>query len=157
MVMRVRHPLKSVITCIAYYSISAIDIVRRNCDFANAIAQWIRDSSQGGRWYELVNDMSASHSTSNRAVPLNIVLFRGKSGTLYPPEAKDGAVHLVKAINETREIFVTITSWCGIGAVRIAVSNWRTARNNESFQTELDAVLRILRGVMEQTGSARVD
>jgi hypothetical protein len=93
--------------------------------------------------------MSADDSTAKRAVPLNIVLFRGKPGTLYPPEVKDSANSLVKAINGTREIFVTITSWGGIGAVRIAVSNWRIARNTDLYPGELAAVLRILRGVMD--------
>jgi len=93
--------------------------------------------------------MSAKDPAAKRVVPLNIVLFRGKSSTLYPPEVKDSANRLVKAINDTRKIFVTITSWGGVGAVRIAVSNWRTARNAELFASELAAVLRILRDVMD--------
>lgn len=123
--------------------------MNRNCNFADAISQWIRNPDEGGQWYELVNDMSAKDPAAKRVVPLNIVLFRGKSSTLYPPEVKDSANRLVKAINDTRKIFVTITSWGGVGAVRIAVSNWRTARNAELFASELAAVLRILRGVMD--------
>lgn len=99
--------------------------------------------------------MSTNDPIAKRAVPLNIVLFRGKTGTLYPPEVKDSAMRLVKAINDTREIFVTISSWGGVGAVRIAVSNWRTGRNTDLFPTELAAVLRILRGVMEPSSLKR--
>jgi len=58
---------------------------------------------------------------------------------------------LVKAINDTRRIFVTITSWEGIGAVRIAVSNWRTANGEGGVEasSELVEVKGVLSEVMQ--------
>jgi hypothetical protein len=123
------------------------DIVRRNCDFAICIAKWLQDPRMGGEWYELVNGTT---SPAERAVPLNIVLFRGKEGSRYPPSDPGSAARLVKAINETRRIFVTITSWDGLGAVRIAVSNWRTANDENGVEasSELVEVLSVLTDAM---------
>lgn len=45
------------------------------------------------------------------------VLFKAKSAELNN--------ELVQKINETRQMFVSGTSWKGEKAVRIAVSNWR--------------------------------
>jgi hypothetical protein len=123
--------------------------VRRNCNFANCIAKWLQDPQAGGQWYELVNGIN---SPGERTVPLNIVLFRGKEGSRYPPSDPGSAARLVKAINETRRIFVTITSWDGVGAVRIAVSNWRTANGKTSVEasSELAEVKAVLTQVMRE-------
>jgi hypothetical protein len=123
--------------------------VRRNCNFANCIAKWLQDPQAGGQWYELVNGIN---SPGERTVPLNIVLFRGKEGSQYPPSDPGSAARLVKAINETRRIFVTITSWDGVGAVRIAVSNWRTANGKTSVEasSELAEVKAVLTQVMRE-------
>ncbi|KAG7562513.1 hypothetical protein FFLO_02092 [Filobasidium floriforme] len=125
------------------------DIVRRNCDFANCIAKWLQDAQAGGEWYELVNGTT---SPGERTVPLNIVLFRGKEGSRYPPSDPGSAARLVKAINETRRIFVTITSWDRVGAVRIAVSNWRTANGKSGVEasSELAEVKAVLTQVMRE-------
>ena len=121
--------------------------MRRNCDFANCIAKWLQDAQAGGEWYELVN---GTNSPGERTVPLNIVLFRGKEGSRYPPSDPGSAARLIKAINETRRIFVTITSWDGVGAVRIAVSNWRTANGKSSVEasSELAEVKSVLTQVI---------
>ena len=123
--------------------------MRRNCNFANCIAKWLQDPQAGGQWYELVNGIN---SPGERTVPLNIVLFRGKEGSQYPPSDPGSAARLVKAINETRRIFVTITSWDGVGAVRIAVSNWRTANGKTSVEasSELAEVKAVLTQVMRE-------
>lgn len=123
--------------------------MRRNCNFANCIAKWLQDPQAGGQWYELVNGIN---SPGERTVPLNIVLFRGKEGSRYPPSDHGSAARLVKAINETRRIFVTITSWDGVGAVRIAVSNWRTANGKSSVEasSELAEVKAVLTQVMRE-------
>lgn len=106
----------------------------------------MQDPEAGGRWYELIN---ANPSSAEKAVPLNIVLFRSKKGSKIPPR---DAGRLVKAINETRRIFVTITSWNETGAVRIAVSNWRTARGDDGVEAspELAEVKRVLTAVMQE-------
>lgn len=59
---------------------------------------------------------------------------------------------MIKAINETRRIFVTITSWDGVGAVRIAVSNWRTANGESGVEasSELAEVKAVLTQVMRE-------
>lgn len=123
--------------------------MRRNCDFANCIAEWLQDPQAGGEWYELAN---GTNSPGERTVPLNIVLFRGKEGSRYPPSDPGSAARLIKAINETRRIFVTITSWDGVGAVRIAVSNWRTANGKSSVEasSELAEVKAVLTQVMRE-------
>ena len=123
--------------------------MRRNCNFANCIAKWLQDPQAGGQWYELVN---GPNSPGERTVPLNIVLFRGKEGSRYPPSDPGSAARFVKAINETRRIFVTITSWDGVGAVRIAVSNWRTANGESGVEasSELAEVKAVLTQVMRE-------
>lgn len=124
--------------------------MRRNCAFANAVASWIKDPSTGAKSYTLINEIPPSTSTSNRLVPLNIVLFRARENTSFPPSIADSAAKLVKAINDTRRIFVTVTSWEGLGAVRIAVSNWRTAKGWERVEEseEFREMVDVLEGVM---------
>jgi hypothetical protein len=76
-------------------------------------------------------------------VPLNIVLFGGSATSPFPPSdvpGQDGAPALTAAINATRRMYVSGTKWRGVGAVRLAVSNWRTGRDGEDF----DAVKRVL-------------
>lgn len=71
------------------------------------------------------NDLSSSG-----IVPLNIVLFApsldSKLGKDAATTDKDAGALLAAAINGTREMYVTGTKWMGRGAVRLAVSNWRT-------------------------------
>jgi hypothetical protein len=62
---------------------------------------------------------------------MNIVLFRGSAESPFPPNDPSSSVRLTAAINETRRVYVTGTSWRGGGAVRLAVSNWRTGGGGE--------------------------
>ena len=65
-----------------------------------------------------------------------IVLFSAKSDGLNND--------LVRRINETREIYVSGTSWHGRPAARIAVSNW---------QVEVSRDFNRVRGVLESIAS----
>lgn len=129
--------------------------MERNCEFASRIARWIDDPEAGGRWYTLINAQRAprtqgtpngTSTTGIATVPLNIVLFRGTETSPFPPSDKTSATRLLHAINAQRLIFVTATSWAGVGALRIAVSNWRTAGEGEG---DWEAVVRALMGAMK--------
>lgn len=128
----------------------SVEIIQRNCDFANAIARWIDDPNTGGKHYTLINKIDGT-STGGRIVPLNIVLFRCTENTAFPPSAVDSAARLVKAINDSQRIFVTVTSWEGVGAVRIAVSNWTTAKDAENVESseEFREIREVLLHVMQ--------
>jgi hypothetical protein len=116
-----------------------VDIVARNCNFAQEIAGWMSDRSQGGQWYTVIN------ADPNHSVPLNIVLFRSRPDTPFPPHDAASTPRLLHAINSQRLIYVTATSWEGVGALRIAVSNWRTGLEGDA---DYDAVVGALSGAM---------
>ncbi|KAF4501712.1 l- -diaminobutyrate decarboxylase [Fusarium agapanthi] len=71
------------------------------------VAAFLRDSE----YYELLPDDGA-----NLNEIFMIVLFRAKNSTVND--------ELVQIINETRQMYVSGTSWKGEKAVRMAVSNW---------------------------------
>jgi len=99
------------------------DIVRRNCAFAQRVAAYLHAHPA----YELLNISSDWESDGDAPiVPLNIVLFSGAPGSRYPPSREGSSAELTAAINATRRMYVTGTKWGGVGAVRLAVSNWRT-------------------------------
>ncbi|BEI81716.1 hypothetical protein CcaverHIS002_0208760 [Cutaneotrichosporon cavernicola] len=97
------------------------DIVRRNVAFARRVAAHIASHPS----YELLNQ-SPEWLVNDEPVPLNIVLFRGAPGSRFDPTAADAHSRLTAAINDTRRMYVSGTQWAGNGAVRLAVSNWRT-------------------------------
>lgn len=102
------------------------DIVRRNITFARQVAQYISDSP----YYELLNP---SPSSAEGIVPLNIVLFRGSKASGFPPDVEGSSGALTEKINKTRRVYVTGTKWRGEGAIRLAVSNWRTGLSGDDF------------------------
>ncbi|KYK60319.1 hypothetical protein DCS_01456 [Drechmeria coniospora] len=83
-------------------------LVAAMVDISRRIAAFLRDSTH----YELLPDGSASLDDI-----FMIVLFRAKDDMLNDV--------LVDRINETRQMYVSETSWGGSKAVRIAVSNWK--------------------------------
>ena len=89
--------------------------------------------------WEVLNDRPEARE--HAGVPLNIVLFRGSAGSRYPPSDKDSAGRLTAAINATRDIYVSATTWRGIPAVRIAVSNWRTGTGGEAEFEKVKSIL----------------
>lgn len=114
------------------------DIFRRNIAFAQKVAQFINASPH----YELLN---FSPHGIEALVPLNIVLFRGSPSSPFSPSDAQASARLTEKINATRDIYVTGTKWRGEGAIRLAVSNWRTGLDNDEFEK----VKHILASVME--------
>lgn len=110
------------------------DIIRRNVAFAQRIASYLASHPS----YQLLNT-SPDWLTNGQVIPLNIVLFRGAPGSRHGDEA-DSHTKLTAAINGTRKMYVTGTQWRGMGAVRLAVSNWRTG----------DADWEIVKGVLDE-------
>ncbi|GMK55080.1 hypothetical protein CspeluHIS016_0201360 [Cutaneotrichosporon spelunceum] len=113
------------------------DIVQRNVAFARRVAAHIAAHPK----YELVN-RSPAWLVNDVPVPLNIVLFRGAPGTRFDPHGADAHSRLTAAINGTRRVYVSGTQWGGTGAVRLAVSNWRTGED------DFDVVCAVLDEVM---------
>lgn len=116
-----------------------LDIFMRNCEFAQRIVGWMSNPSHGGQWYTVVN------ADPTDSVPLNIILFRAKVNTPFPPSDATATPRLLHAINSQRLIYVTATSWEGVGALRIAVSNWRTGLEGAR---DFEAVVEALSGAM---------
>lgn len=101
------------------------DLIRRNVEFARAIARSLPAS------YELLNGPE---------IPLNVVLFRGTEGSKFSTEDPGSGQRLCNAINQSRTIYVTPTMWQGKGAARLAVSNWRTGSDEREVKIVLDVL-----------------
>lgn len=105
------------------------------------------DPAAGGKWYTVVNAVdSPNDPTKTARVPLNIVMFRGSEVSDFSPTEPTSTTRLLHAINRQRLIYVTPTSWAGVGALRIAVSNWRTGLDGEG---DFEAVVKALSGAMQ--------
>ncbi|WVW78763.1 hypothetical protein I302_100725 [Kwoniella bestiolae CBS 10118] len=115
------------------------DIVTRNILFARSVAQWISESKS----YELLNPSPSYLSSSGAIIPSNIVLFRATGDSPFPPSDPSASVKLTKAINDSRRMYVSATSWRGNGAVRMAVSDYLTEEGRD---------LGIVLEVLEQVG-----
>ncbi|CUA77030.1 hypothetical protein RSOLAG22IIIB_06466 [Rhizoctonia solani] len=107
------------------------ELVSRNIAFARKVAEWMY-TGPGSKWYQVLN---IDTGTVPGQVDLNIILFRAKSGCgldVYASENPTGSSMLVNTINETRRIYVTPSVGSdGLGAVRLAVSNWMTGLGDE--------------------------
>lgn len=80
-------------------------------------------------------------------MPLNIVLFSGSAASTFPPDEEGSSARLAAAINATRKMYVTGTKWRGVGAVRLAVSNWRTGRDgSDDFKIVTEVLDQVVRG-----------
>jgi hypothetical protein len=67
---------------------------------------------------------------------------------------KDAGALLAAETNGSREMYVTGTKWMGRGAVRLAVSNWRTGlqegeQGGGKGESDLEVVQRVLRAIAE--------
>lgn len=98
-------------------------------DLCRRIAVFLRESPH----YELLPDENA---------PLEgifmILLFRAKDTTVNDS--------LVEKINQTREMYVSGTSWKGNKAVRIAVSNWKV---------DVDKDFLVVKGILTAAAEGR--
>ncbi|MCO5585386.1 hypothetical protein L7F22_039319 [Adiantum nelumboides] len=122
------------------------EMVERNLHFAARVRQWLRSS----QYYQVLTPASSSldskftpHNGRLRAAPgernpprweddfwaTTVVLFRPHPKTC-PIEAfkdeKQGHLRFIDAVKHNRIIYISPGSFCGIGAARIAVSNWYT-------------------------------
>ncbi|QRV92139.1 Pyridoxal-dependent decarboxylase conserved domain [Ceratobasidium sp. AG-Ba] len=117
------------------------ELVARNVGFARRVGEWMH-TGPGSKWYEVLN---ANTGLVPGKVDLNVVLFRPKAGCGIPGfEGPTGGVKLVKAINETRRMYVSP----GVGgAVRLAVSNWATGFNDgdEDFKVVVEVLEAVMR------------
>ena len=117
------------------------EMIRRHVEFARKLGRWM-SSGEGSKWYEVLNlSLSLSSvSPSEAVVPLNIVLFRARAGpqcpSIYSPASSDGlgSSRLVRAINDTRRLYVSPAE----NAVRIAVSNWMTGLPRPHYPANKD-------------------
>jgi hypothetical protein len=133
-----------------------VDIVRRNCAFAQRICEWMSDPEAGGKWYTVVNATNHPTGPSAISVPLNIVMFRGSQDSEFPPSDPTSTTRLLHAINRQRLIYVTPTSWAGVGSLRIAVSNWRTGLDGDGdFNAVVEALSVAMQGSHEDCSQSQ--
>ncbi|KAF9517184.1 hypothetical protein BS47DRAFT_1389988 [Hydnum rufescens UP504] len=137
------------------------EMIRRHVEFARRLGRWMT-SGEGSKWFEVLNLSPgvSSISHSEPVVPLNIVLFRARPGPLCPAifshTSSDGlgSSRLVRAINDTRRLYVSPS----MNAVRIAVSNWMTglppAHSNSADKDDFDIVTAALIDVMTSAASS---
>ncbi|WWC67658.1 uncharacterized protein I206_101568 [Kwoniella pini CBS 10737] len=117
------------------------EIITKNIHFARSIAIYI-DKSEN---YELLNS-SPSHLKSSQKdsiISSNIVLFRPSKNSPYPPSIPTSSIRLTKIINDSKQLYVSATSWRGQSAIRIAVSNYLTDEKRD---------LQIVLNVLEKVG-----
>lgn len=115
----------------------------RNVAFARLVTDWLRSHPN----YDV---LLPSPSSSTSFIQMNIVLFAPSSHPSTPPQFRgpEGAARLLKAVNATRQVYCTGTNWRGRGAIRLAVSNWRTEAEGEGRDWEV--VKGVLEGVMRE-------
>ncbi|TXT04234.1 hypothetical protein VHUM_04232 [Vanrija humicola] len=118
--------------------------VRMNVHFARQLAELINVHPS----YELLNRQPGYTDRAVPIIPLNIVLFRGsESSVFHSPDNDNGIVKLIDALNGSRKLYVSGTRYRNRGAIRIAISNWLTWRE-EDFN--------IVKGVLEEVAGITV-
>ncbi|WWD07967.1 hypothetical protein V865_006077 [Kwoniella europaea PYCC6329] len=120
------------------------DIIIRNIRFARSIAQYIDQS----KYYKLLNPSPSYLSSEDGETPIipsNIVLFCPTAESPFSPSDPSFSVKLTKAINDTRKLYVSSTSWSGQGAVRMAISNYLT-KEVRDLKIVLDVLEKIGKG-----------
>jgi glutamate/tyrosine decarboxylase-like PLP-dependent enzyme len=137
---------------VAYGSQGYVKLFERNVMFARRVAAWLKSSY----WYKVLNtdegesDVASSDTSSKMDKMLNIVLFAPSSGA--PTRYQTNPEELVRAINDTKKMYVTPTTWRGAKAIRLAVSNWKTgtadADSGDVHDIDLDIVVGVLEEVM---------
>ncbi|ORY66809.1 pyridoxal phosphate-dependent transferase [Leucosporidium creatinivorum] len=126
-----------------------IDLFARNISFATHITTFLRSHAS----YDVLLP-TTSEAPDYRQ--MNIVLFSPSSSAPSRFQGADGSKQLVKEINGGRKMFVTGTVWRGRGAIRLAVSNWRTEvpggeREVDGYGgRDWEAVKGVLDGVMRE-------
>ncbi|MFT4713918.1 MAG: glutamate/tyrosine decarboxylase-like PLP-dependent enzyme [Candidatus Azotimanducaceae bacterium] len=97
------------------------DLVKKNCDQAAFLAEWIRESPG----YELMTSCK-----------LNILVFRPKNQEVNVTE-------LLSSINQSGLVYLTPGLWFGAKGIRAAFSNWRTE------QKDIEIICDVLKNALE--------
>ncbi|KAJ3266641.1 hypothetical protein HDU77_011389 [Chytriomyces hyalinus] len=117
---------------------------KANVLFANKVAAWMEASPD----YILLN----GNMEGSDGLVSSIVLFCASDSNSGGFDTKtDGNERLLQRLNDSREMYVTGTKWAGKGAIRLAVSNWRTGtgeKDAEGEDADFAAVIRVLQRVM---------
>ncbi|KAI8841954.1 pyridoxal phosphate-dependent transferase [Chytriomyces cf. hyalinus JEL632] len=120
-------------------------IFEANVFFANKVAAWMEASPD----YILLN---GNMERGSDELVSSIVLFCASDSNSGGFNTKtDGNERLLQSLNDSREMYVTGTKWAGKGAIRLAVSNWRTGageKDAEGEETDFATVIRVLQRVM---------
>lgn len=142
------------------------EMVERNLQFAARVRQWLRTSP----YYQVLTPATSSlsskftpHNGRLRAAPgernpprweddfwaTTVVLFRPHPKTC-PIESfrdnKEGHLRFIDAVKQDRIIYISPGSFCGIGAARLAVSNWYTGVDGDY---DFDQTVKALTQVMQ--------
>ena len=125
-------------TLMAYGRAGYVDMLERQVRFARAVATYLNNHTE----FELLPKTLDVESDTTEGIYV-IVLFRAKNASLNR--------RLVSKINETREIYVSGTSWEGQPASRIAVSNWQVHPTRD-----LEVVKSVLNNVIKERDEAEV-
>lgn len=142
-------------------------MVQRNVNFARSLEAWMR-SPEGSRLYQVLTPrcepLPITTSSSSSSLPSlsasasaspgprawsgpwssTILLFRPHPLTCPIPAFRNpltGSDACIAALKATRAVYVSPTRWCGKGAIRLAVSNWRTGLEDaRGGRVEVDRV-----------------
>lgn len=112
-------------------------LFERNIEFARTVAAFLRSHQAYDVLLPRVEEAPAFRQ-------MNIVCFAPSARAPSRFTGKDGAAALIRAINGTRRVYVTGTTWRGRGAVRLAVSNWQT-----ELERDWPVVRQVLNEVMQ--------
>lgn len=123
-------------TLLSYGRDGLTTMVDRMCRFTCSIERWMRAGGAGGGYEVLL---------PSRVETFNILLFAPSSTAPAIFQGLSGASELTKALNKSREIYFTGTSWRGRGAVRMAVSNWCTGVDGQDERIVLEVLERVMR------------
>ncbi|KAJ3225913.1 hypothetical protein HDU81_007586 [Chytriomyces hyalinus] len=119
-------------------------IFKANVLFANKVAAWMEASPD----YTLLNGNMEGSDT----LVSSIVLFCASDSNSGGFNTKtDGNERLLQRLNDSREMYVTGTKWEGKGAIRLAVSNWRTGtaeKDADGLDRDFTTVIQVLQRVM---------
>lgn len=116
------------------------EIFQRNVEFARRVETWMREGG-GRKGYDVLLPQGGSNFKT-----MNIVLFAPSSSAPERYQGPQGSVALGKAINQSKECYVTPSRWRGRGALRLAVSNWATSLDDDYL-----IVIKVLEGAMQQS------
>lgn len=135
-------------------------MVERQLAFAARVRSWMRACS----YYEVltprgaldrseVQNEDAQKKWTHGFWATTVVLFRAHPQNCPIPAFRASHLRLMEAIKSTRQIYVSPCVYAGMGALRIAVSNWCTGlggENGSESDFDFDVTTKTLLQVMQQ-------